>query len=569
MDPLFPALPDSLAGLSTEELAALLEEHRDAARKIRANDEEFLAGYDDPQAILDQLAKGVEQIKAIEAESAGRAEAEANYLADVDRLAAEAGIVEDEVKAEGDEGDDSGDGDGDDADVAEAAAEVVAEAEAVTEEAAAEPAAEPVVASIRRPLPSSRAHAPVAVVNENGPAIVASAGIDGVQEGAHLDRLGLAQAIINKRRRATSTPKGVREDVIVASIKAAYPEDRILFEGQDDANWKKIQNVTSHEAIVASGGLCAPVTPYYGLESVSVAIRPVRDALAGFNADRGGIRFAAPPVLGDVTTAVGVITAAEDGQGGTFATKSCQVVECPDLSEVDVEIIYHCVQFGNLGSRAWPEQVAQFNDLVMAAHARVAETELLNGISAASTTVTAAAATYGYGAVSNLLAQVLAAAAGIRSRNRMAPGTNLRVLLPDWAKSLLVADLGSSQFDRFARNVDGVAALFTANNINVSWYIDEATGSSQIFPAQADGALGFFPDTVVWYMYPEGSFLFVDGGTLELGIVRDSVLNSTNDYQIFGESFENVAFIGVESLEVTSAICANGTTGGTATAITC
>jgi hypothetical protein len=52
--------------------------------------------------------------------------------------------------------------------------------------------------------------------------------------------------------------------------------------------------------------------------------------------------------------------------------------------------------------------------------------------------------------------------------------------------------------------------------------------------------------------------MYLDAGVLELGIVRDSTLNSTNDYQIFGESFENVAFLGIESLKVTTPVCATG-----------
>ena len=83
-------------------------------------------------------------------------------------------------------------------------------------------------------------------------------------------------------------------------------------------------------------------------------------------------------------------------------------------------------------------------------------------------------------------------------------------------------------------------------------------GGGQIFGAQGGGALLGFPSTVVWYLFPEGSFLYLDAGTLELGIVRDSTLNSTNDYQIFGEAFENVAFLGFESLKVTSTVCATG-----------
>jgi hypothetical protein len=67
-----------------------------------------------------------------------------------------------------------------------------------------------------------------------------------------------------------------------------------------------------------------------------------------------------------------------------------------------------------------------------------------------------------------------------------------------------------------------------------------------------------FPDTFVWYLFAEGSFLFLDGGTLDLGVIRDSTLVGTNDYKMFVETFENVALVGVESLQVTSTINVNG-----------
>jgi hypothetical protein len=67
-----------------------------------------------------------------------------------------------------------------------------------------------------------------------------------------------------------------------------------------------------------------------------------------------------------------------------------------------------------------------------------------------------------------------------------------------------------------------------------------------------------FPDTFVWYLFSEGSFLFLDGGTLDLGVIRDSTLVGTNDYKMFVETFENVALVGVESLQVTSTINVNG-----------
>jgi hypothetical protein len=314
------------------------------------------------------------------------------------------------------------------------------------------------------------------------------------------------------------------------------------------------------------------VTPYYDLMNIATTARPVRDALAGFIASRGGLRFAAVPTLVDVgvegsDAAVGIRTAAQDAAGGTTAEKSCQVVACPEFEEALLSMIYHCVQFGNLNSRAWPEQIAQFNDLVMAMHARVAEQALLDGIASYSTAVTSAKV---YGATSSLLYTILRAAAGMRSRHRMDPNARLRVLMPAWTADLLVADLVNSQFIRFEYSVDGVKDLLsTLARVTISFYLDTPTGEGQVFGAQGTGAILDFPDTVVWYIYPEGSFLFLDGGTLELGIVRDSILNNTNDYRIFGESFEQVAFVGPESLEVESTVCPTGETGPTATALSC
>jgi hypothetical protein len=52
--------------------------------------------------------------------------------------------------------------------------------------------------------------------------------------------------------------------------------------------------------------------------------------------------------------------------------------------------------------------------------------------------------------------------------------------------------------------------------------------------------------------------LFLDGGTLDLGIIRDSTLVGTNDYKMFVETFEGIAMVGVEALAVTSTINVNG-----------
>jgi hypothetical protein len=96
-----------------------------------------------------------------------------------------------------------------------------------------------------------------------------------------------------------------------------------------------------------------------------------------------------------------------------------------------------------------------------------------------------------------------------------------------------------------------------------------ASPDATVFGSQGASALLEFPDSFDWYLFAEGSFLFLDGGTLDLGIIRDSTLVGTNDYKMFIETFENVAFVGIESLKITSTISVNGvaaalrdTTGG-------
>ena len=88
-------------------------------------------------------------------------------------------------------------------------------------------------------------------------------------------------------------------------------------------------------------------------------------------------------------------------------------------------------------------------------------------------------------------------------------------------------------------------------------------GGRIVLGAQVAGALNEFPASVVWYLFSEGTFLFLDGGTLDLGLVRDSTLNGTNDYKIFLETFEGVAKVGLESLKVTSPVNLWGATAAT------
>ena len=590
MDPLFPELPEDLAGLSDEELADLLRVHEVAAELIDAEDEDFTKGLSADE-LLSEYERGVEQIEAVRAEQQNRVEQQEAYTAKKTELSERRKV--EETEGDGDEGGDGeGDGEGDGAVQSEEEAEPLAaetgdegdggdgDGEAVEPEPKTEVLAMERRQQMRRPpSPALDRQAP-----ESGTVLIAAAGQVGVRGGQPLDRLGYADAIkkvVQAVGRPTKSEAGIEQRFLVASAEYPYPPERILMPGDPDANARKVQDVIpsgipgmpGSRALTASGGLCAPLEPIYTMPNFAVDARPVRDSLPSFQAARGGVNVPVATYIGDITTAITVITEANDALGGTFATKSCQDLTCPDFTEVAVTIISHCREYGNLNARAWPEKIAHENDLTMAAHSRTAEQYLLDRIKALSLQVTQDEIG-GAGAMSayaSLVSAITRAVSGVRYRLRMDPEYRFRALLPSWVPDLLQADNALMQFDRYETEEFLTNAL-EDDDITVAFYLDTpSSGVSQGFSAQSAGALQAFPLEVQYAIFPEGGFIHVDAGVLELGIVRDSTLNSTNDFQIFGESFENVARLAPQqaTLWISQDICPTGVHSALGTAPTC
>jgi hypothetical protein len=568
---LFTALPEDLSGLSQDELAAAISEREDIARRIGEADQELIPSAQfSAEDVLNELESGTEQLMALRAERDGRAEAESRFEEEVARRLAAAGVTT--MNADGDE---------EDEEPAEAVAADEEAAESADEETVEADAPEAVVAAapLRRRIPAPAPEREAVVVETNGHArgLVASADFHSDHPaGSALDRTGFAELAIAASERVHTSKALPRVEVVLASARWNAPEERQLRSDDIAGNAEKIRAVVpagmDYDALVASGGLCAPLTPIYDLPQIATEARPLRDALPAFQAARGGITWATPPSIADVTDAVGLITAEEDGEGGTFATKTCQFLDCDAFNSAEISAIYHCLEWGNIGARAWPERVAQFTDVVMAAWSRLAETNLLNLMKAGSTQVTAAQSTYGYGAISNFTSQILLAAAGYRNRFRMDANSRFRIVAPTYVRDIILSDLINSQFDRFAiQGYDGVDSFLRAHLVDPIWTIDgeNDSGDTQYFAAQGAGALVHYPSPVKWFLFPEGTWIWVTMGTLELGIVRDSVLNAQNDFQVFGEGFETVAQVGYQSLEIASTLCASGATGGPASLITC
>lgn len=587
MDPLFPEIPEKLEELSDEDLQNLLLEHETAAKLIEDEDEDFLKGATADE-VLEALEVGATQVETIRALQSARLEAQETYAeektAKLSRVLKVEETVEEEPEVEVE---------------AEEVLEVVAEAEAITEEAVAEVVEEKelVLASVveepvevKAPLKMPVRRPPTPSVERQlkesqGTALVAASGLQEVRGGQVFDPESLAIAMSKEGRRWGAPSKherGSEERRLIARADFDFPEElRLSGNFLEDA--KKIKAVIPEtvswgdygkgnpQALVASGGLCAPLTPIYSMPNFASLAEPVWDALPKFQADRGGVNVPAATYIGDITTAISSISEANDALGGTYATKSCQDLDCVEYTEVPVQILAHCREYGNLNAMAWPEKIQHENELTMAALARTSESFMLDRIKALSINVTQAAVGSQYGSFASLVHAIVKAGAGIRYRLRMNRGAQLQVLLPAWILDHLAADTAATQFDRFqAQNAMG--AHLGAYNISVAYFLDDVVaGTAQGFAAETAGALDEFPDDVQYAIHAVGQFIGVDSGSLELGLVRDSTLNSTNDFQIFGERFRNLAMLGPAqgALWVTQDICPNGVFPALGTALSC
>lgn len=426
--------------------------------------------------------------------------------------------------------------------------------------------------------------------------ITAGADIPGITAGSPINDLsGVAQALIDRRKAMGRTSGGDGEQHTVAVFNTTYPEDRVLSSSDADANFDKISQVTSLEAITAAGGLLAPVETSYELFGLEENLgRPVKDSLAVFNADRGGIRYLSPVQLSDLDGAASLWTLEDDiaalittgdyddvaalvaagynipsdyttpsDLGTTSPEKPCLRVEGAGVLEAYTDAIPLCLTFGNIGARTFPELVERHVKLGLMWHARYSEQRLLSKIALGSTAVTTTAE---LGVGRDLLVAVNKAAAGYRNRHRMRDDATLRVIFPIWLQDAVRADFTKQLPGDGPENSLGLAvakfeSYLKSYNINITWTFDGE--SDQYFGAQEAGTLVDFPDTLRWFLFAEGTWLFLDGGTLDLGIVRDSTLNATNDYKMFLETFEGVAKVGVESLVIETPVNLWGATAGT------
>jgi hypothetical protein len=565
-------LLDRLDTLTADELA-------DLRTKVFAEADTLLDGEETPETVaaLNELAEAGEQVKAQETTRAEQAAAQA----------AEAQAARDRIQAA--RGEEEAEGEGED----EAPAEVDSEEPAAEAEAPADGAEVVVAASAGgsgavarmaaaqgRPAGSPERREEV---TPNRAVLTASSSFGSIatagEQISDSDQLARMMSLQLSRmdRRGTGTGG---TPVIVASAAWAYPEERKL--GSDAyTNSRVIEHAVGFKALTATGGICAPVNVDYTVDTWATADRPLRDFLPPFEATRGGVRFVKPKDIAALAAATGIWPEATDAEPGS-ATKPVLAVTCGTPEEVLVEAVSTRLGFGNMQARFAPEQVAMNTDLAIAAAARIAEINLLELIQAKCLKDVTSAKVIG--ATRDLITAISQAVAAFRYTHRISRDVVFSAIFPDWVKDQIKIDLAretahqqGSDFNSLEIKEAQVEALIKNCGVNPCFVIDGLPEESGKYPLQGfasqtgTGAIHAFPTKMVWNLFPEGSMQFLDGGRLDLGVVRDSTLDATNDYETFVETFEGIADRGFENsaIQFVTELCANGKSGATETVSTC
>ena len=568
---------ETLGDLSDEDLAAVVAAIPDAFDAARAAETPSID-------LLTALADGIDAVLAEDQTRQAAAE-EADRL--VDDLARRVHASADDPE-NGDEGGD-GDGDGDDnGEGGEGAgdAEAVAEPEVVTAAAPrpARPGRIPLSTLARGNTPAvAEAETPV----DGARRITASTAMGGVPAGgeiANVDQLAELMADVFQRNR--SAKAGQR--IPLARFTHEYPEDRQLSPSDGRSNMERIGRVhesarlalargqrdARYEGLVAAGGLCGPLPVRFDQDVVGSTDRPVAASLAGFDASRGGVRFVPSPTLadigidgqpGDSDAAIGIWTMANDEAADptdaeTF--KSYQRIACGEEATAELYLITARFAVGNIQALTWPERVRAFIDLASVGYARAGDTALLARIQALSTAVAGFSPVLG--SARDLLAEWASAAYALRTRNRVARETPVRVWAPEAARTSILIDLmrqlpGDDAYGRAATLLDRALGEI---GVTVTWSPDLQV------PGAVAGTLPQVPTTISYGIAIEGTFTMLDGLNIDLGFesntpIRDTRTNAVNDYELFMEGGEQVAkFSGLQSLWVTTDVCPTGSTGG-------
>lgn len=396
--------------------------------------------------------------------------------------------------------------------------------------------------------------------------LVASSDIPGVQPNGRITDMNHLAHLMGQRARMLPVTRSNPNYVPVASMQRDFRYKLTLDSTPDDVN-DVLTAATDVMNLVAAGGWCAPSEISYDFFNI-VCEDGILDLPSVGVLNRGGFRFPTSPTIADIfadSDALWSWTETQDIAAVTgtaqSGVKTCARIDCPDFDEVRAACDGLCVTVGNLTDFAYPELVANHLRLVMAARAHRTNQLVINQLVGASTAVTVT--DLNQGSTASILNAIDLQAFDYRERFRMCEDAILEIVLPRWAIGSIRADLANRNGLALFQVTPGmIADWLNSRNVRAQFVADWQSGFSGS-PLGDPGVIATtWPATVQFLLYAPGTFVRGQGLQLDLGVVRDSTLNETNDHTAaWMEDCYAVAQVGHESRLVTTATCTLGSTG--------
>lgn len=414
--------------------------------------------------------------------------------------------------------------------------------------------------------------APAVPVSAPRLAVTASIDIPGVSHGTELTTMDSLGAAFAKKAKAipVSRSGSTEQGHIVATVKNQFEhtvDDRTSF-AQVGELLNHLRRPEVKESLVAGGGWCAPSEIRYDFFNIACSDGLIDLPTVGIT--RGGIQFPVSPSLADAVgdNAFGgfavpfsnasvpwLWTEADDEATVTGSpNKPCMRVPCPTFDEERLDCYGICLTAGNLTNDAYPEATQNTLQLLMRAHERAINARLIALMVAASSAVISTNEFAGGGTPATakpVFQQVLGGidlgATDYRARYGMCTDDVLEVVAPYWLRNVIRADLAwRTGVDLLSVSDAMITSFFTDRNLRVQWVSDwQVRGTGQFGNATPMTA---WPTTADVMIFAAGTFVHGQGMTLDLGVIRDSVLNAENDYTAaWSEECHLIARVGHES----------------------
>lgn len=562
-------IPEDLTGLSDEDLEAL----HTTLTETFTEDRRLVRAGDTSSQVRDELRTTATAIQRVQTEVERRVAARAEAAAEVEALAAEIGLsVEDETETE----------------------EPAAPAAEVEEPAAPEPPPAPEPAATPDPTPATpaevtastlptrtgtlqvrrkRLNVPLSEVARRSPdpelgsrqvaQVIVAPDVPTMPAGTALGELADLTQAIHRRAKTLGNPSG---QVAVATLKREF-DITLDRDASPEAIWDVVRRSADPEHLVAAGGWCAPSSIIYDFFNIACDDGIIDLPTVGVT--RGGIRFPQSPSIASVLNSQSVFlwTEANDqaATGTAGPRKPCVRIPCPSFDEERLDCHGVCITAGNLMDSAFPELTQNHIQLTMSAHRHIMNMRFIADMVSLSTAVTVTGTDNPTS--TGILNAVALQAVDYRTKFRMCQGDVLEVVLPIWALEDIRADVAKRNgVDMLAVTDAEIMSWFDVRNVRVQFVSDWQVGTGDQ-PGQTN-PLTAWPNSVQFMLYAAGTFVLGSGLDLDLGVVRDSTLNASNDFTAtWTEECHLIARIGHESRLVTVDVCPSGRTG--ATDLTC